>query len=108
MFADQAFDQRLSLANPPVRIAKGREPAEGGYGWIGIFGLDLAAVAIIEAILGFRVWVQLSGDPIHSQSSSFIYRAGGWLTSPFGRYETFQSGRSAGVLQFASLIAAEV
>jgi len=108
MFADRVVDQRLTLADPPVRRPKAREAANEGYGWIGVFGLVLFAIALVEAVLGFRVWVQLSGDPLHNQASDFIYRLGGWLTSPFDRYETFQSGRSIGILQFASLIAAEV
>jgi hypothetical protein len=108
MFADHVFQRRLSLTDPVVRTTNAPKPANGGYGWIGIFGMVFLAVALIEAVLGFRVWTQLSGDPIDSEASRFVYRVSGWLTSPFGRYETFQSGRSVGVLQFATLVAAEV
>jgi len=108
MLADRVVGQRLALVDPPVRRQAARKAADVGSGWIGMFGLVLLAVALIEAVLGFRVWAQLSGNPLHGQASSFIYQVGGWLTSPFGRYETFQSGRSVGVLQFASLVAVEV
>jgi len=107
MFADQVFERQMTFPEQYPSVGSCKEARESGYGWVGLFGLTLLILLAIEAVLAFRVWTQLSGDAPAGGLQKLVYSLGGSLTSPFGGYETFDSGKSAGILQYSALIAAE-
>jgi hypothetical protein len=61
---------------------------------------------LIEAVLAFRLWAQLSGMALDAGSLRALYDTGGLLTSPFRSLDTGASQRND-ILQLSTVIAVE-
>jgi hypothetical protein len=92
----------------PIPCQKGQKMREADRRWIGLFVFMFFLVVGIESTLAFRLWVQLSGEHLDSGWKSLVYSLSGMLVRPFARYETFNSPRTSGILQFSGLVATDV
>ncbi|HEX5370330.1 MAG TPA: hypothetical protein VFY10_13020 [Dehalococcoidia bacterium] len=67
----------------------------------------LAATAIVEALLGFRLWVQITAQPIEGQSSLSVMSLSRGLSLPFGYVTGSAPITGTGVIDFTLLTAME-
>jgi hypothetical protein len=64
-------------------------------------------LAAVEAVLGVRLWAQLTGDPMGAPVLAALYEFSTTLVEPFRPAETTTPVRERGLLEFATLVAME-
>jgi hypothetical protein len=61
----------------------------------------------VQALLGLRMWAQLTGQTVSEGILGFVYGATDFLVSPFEHYDTVQPIKQTGVFEVATLTAVE-
>jgi hypothetical protein len=69
--------------------------------------LVLLTGLVVEGLLAFRLWVQITNQSLTSSAMSLLFEASTFLISPFASMETTQPIKDTGVLEFATLVALE-
>ena len=61
----------------------------------------------IEALLAYRLWVQLTSQTLTSGALSLLFDVSTFLITPFASMETTTPIKTTGVLEFSTLVALE-
>jgi hypothetical protein len=67
--------------------------------------LVVIALIIVEALLGARLWAQLTNQEIDSGDLPMIFRVTDRLISPFAAYESTSPIRETGIVDISTLVA---
>jgi hypothetical protein len=70
--------------------------------------LAMATGLLIEALLGVRLWAQLTSQPVNGGLLEAVFDVTKPLVSPFDKYEPSRPIRETGILEIATLIAMQV
>jgi uncharacterized protein YggT (Ycf19 family) len=68
----------------------------------------LAVALVIESLLLFRLWVQVTSQDAASGLTHFFYNLSGRLVEPFATFEVDQPIRNTGIVDLSTLLALEV
>ena len=65
----------------------------------------LAVAVVVESLLVFRLWVQVTSQDAASGLNHFLYNLSGTLAAPFSSFEVDQPIRNTGIVDLSTLLA---
>ncbi len=94
------------MARGAARAASVRQRRRVHWLALSLIAVVLGAIAV-EALMAFRVWVQLSGEHPALPALMFLYGLSSDLVGPFKGTETTTPIKPDGILELATIVAVE-